>query len=328
MTDFRVLLADGNISFQTAIRDYLIAQDKIACVDTVSDGAAALSAMHNSTYDILITELTLSHIDGFGILEHIASGLIDNPPVVMVLSSLRNEDIVRRACNTGAKYYMIKPAEPEAVYKRMMDLTMNLQNIKNQMYSIPPQPKTLDERITSIFLIIGIPAHIKGYHYLREAVRMVYFRPELINRITKELYPGIAKKFNTSASKVARYTPRNRSRLDKGQNREYKPDIRLQHIRKERQAHKWRVRGISSRQADYGQSKEYRDRKYSLARLKIPFSSVHIYLSSLHRKNREQVLPVFWSQAHRSMNTHYARMNTATGRRTENIHINEFPNHI
>lgn len=72
------------------------------------------------------------------------------------------------------------------------------------MYSIPPQPKTLDERITSIFLIIGIPAHIKGYHYLREAVRMVYFRPELINRITKELYPGIAKKFNTSASKVER----------------------------------------------------------------------------------------------------------------------------
>lgn len=204
MTDFRVLLADGNISFRTAIRDYLIAQDKIACVDTVSDGAAALSAMHNSTYDILITELTLSHVDGFGILEHIASGLIDNPPVVMVLSSLRNEDIVRRACNMGAKYYMIKPAEPEAVYKRMMDLTMNLQNIKNQMYSIPPQPKTLDERITSIFLIIGIPAHIKGYHYLREAVRMVYFRPELINRITKELYPGIAKKFNTSASKVER----------------------------------------------------------------------------------------------------------------------------
>ena len=204
MTDHRVLLADGNISFQTTVKDFLLTQEKIACVDVVNDGAAALSAMHNSSYDVLITELTLSHVDGFGILEHIASGLIENPPIVMVLSSMRNEDIVRRACNMGAKYYMIKPAEPEAVYKRMMDLTTNVQSTKNQMYSVSPQPKTLDERVTSIFLIIGIPAHIKGYHYLREAVRMVYFRPELINRITKELYPGIAKKFNTSASKVER----------------------------------------------------------------------------------------------------------------------------
>ena len=66
------------------------------------------------------------------------------------------------------------------------------------------QPKTLDEKITSVFLVIGIPAHIKVYHYLREAIRLVYFQPELINRITKELYPGIAKRFSTSASKVER----------------------------------------------------------------------------------------------------------------------------
>lgn len=66
------------------------------------------------------------------------------------------------------------------------------------------QGKSLDEKITAIFLSVGIPAHIKGYHYLREAIRMVYFNPELISRITKELYPGIAKRFNTTASKVER----------------------------------------------------------------------------------------------------------------------------
>jgi two-component system response regulator (stage 0 sporulation protein A) len=104
----------------------------------------------------------------------------------------------------GAKYYMIKPAEPEAVYKRMMDLTTNVQSTKNQMYSVSPQPKTLDELVTSIFLIIGIPAHIKGYHYLREAVRMVFFHPEMINRIASEIYPRIAKKFNTTESQVER----------------------------------------------------------------------------------------------------------------------------
>ena len=78
------------------------------------------------------------------------------------------------------------------------------QSAYSQLLMPSQQPKTLDEKITSVFLVIGIPAHIKGYHYLREAIRMVYFQPELINRITKELYPGIAKRFSTSASKVER----------------------------------------------------------------------------------------------------------------------------
>ena len=67
-----------------------------------------------------------------------------------------------------------------------------------------PAAKTLDEKITEVFLSVGIPAHIKGYHYLREAIRMVFYNPELIGRITKELYPGIARKFDTSPSKVER----------------------------------------------------------------------------------------------------------------------------
>lgn len=200
----RILIADSNTALQSQIRDFLMAQDGIIAVDTVQDGAAALSSLHASRYDILLTELAMSHIDGFGILEHIQAGLLDNPPAVIVLSALRSEEIIRRACNMGAKYYMIKPAEPETVYKRILDLEDSGQVTKNQMYQAQSIPKTLDERITSIFLVIGIPAHIKGYHYLREAVRMVYFRPELINRITKELYPGIAKHFQTTSSKVER----------------------------------------------------------------------------------------------------------------------------
>ena len=72
------------------------------------------------------------------------------------------------------------------------------------MMSYAQPPRSLDEKITSVFLVAGIPAHIKGYHYLREGIRMVYYNPGMINRITKELYPGIAKHFNTSASKVER----------------------------------------------------------------------------------------------------------------------------
>ena len=204
MTGKRILIADSNTALQSQIKDYLSAQDDIAETELVQDGQAALTALHTSHFDVLLTELAMAHIDGFGILEHIRAGLLENPPSVIVLSALRSEDIIRRACNLGAKYYMIKPAEPETIYRRIQDLDESSQNMKNQMYQVQSAPKTLDERITAIFLVIGIPAHIKGYHYLREAVRMVYFRPELINRITKELYPGIAKHFQTTSSKVER----------------------------------------------------------------------------------------------------------------------------
>ena len=99
---------------------------------------------------------------------------------------------------------MLKPVDPETLFKRILDVLDDSYMNANQISLLSSQPKTLDEKITSIFLMIGIPAHIKGYHYLREAIRMVYAEPETINRITKELYPGIAKRFNTSASKVER----------------------------------------------------------------------------------------------------------------------------
>ena len=192
MTKFKVLMADSNPQMLSMMKEYFTAQEGVSVFDTVTDGVSALEALHKTRYDVLITELIMPRADGFEIMERIAAGLVSDAPAVMVVSTMRSEDMVRRACSLGAKYYMVKPAEPEAIYKRMLDMADE------------QQPKTLDEKITSVFLVIGIPAHIKGYHYLREAIRMVYFQPELINRITKELYPGIAKRFSTSASKVER----------------------------------------------------------------------------------------------------------------------------
>lgn len=204
MAKYRILLADGNQGFQGAVRDHLMMQQQVAQVDTVGDGQAALDALRASHYDVLITELIMPVLDGFELLEHLNGGLIENPPSVMVVSALRHEDMVRQACALGAKYYMMKPVEPDTVFKRMLDTLENTYINRPQVITMGAPPKTLDEKITAVFLVIGIPAHIKGYHYLREAIRMVYFEPDLINRITKELYPGIAKRFQTSASKVER----------------------------------------------------------------------------------------------------------------------------
>jgi two-component system response regulator (stage 0 sporulation protein A) len=153
---------------------------------------------------VLICDLIMPRVDGFELLERLKAGLVETPPATIVVSAMRHEDMVRQACTLGAKYFMVKPVEPDTLYKRMLDMLESTYNYRSQVCTMSAQPKTLDEKITSVFLVIGIPAHIKGYHYLREAVRMVYFEPEIINRITKELYPGIAKRFSTSASKVER----------------------------------------------------------------------------------------------------------------------------
>ncbi len=204
MTKYRVLIADSNKKFQEHMASYISAQEQISKVDVVSDGQAALEAMHNATYDVIVTELIMPHIDGIGVLEHINCGLIEPAPTVIVVSALRNEELIRQASVLGARYFMLKPVDPETLFKRILDVLDDSYMNANQISLLSSQPKTLDEKITSIFLMIGIPAHIKGYHYLREAIRMVYAEPETINRITKELYPGIAKRFNTSASKVER----------------------------------------------------------------------------------------------------------------------------
>lgn len=252
MTKFKVLMADSNPQMLSMMKEYFTAQENVSVFDTVTDGVSALEALHKTRYDVLITELIMPRADGFEIMERIAAGLVSDAPAVMVVSTMRSEDMVRRACSLGAKYYMVKPAEPEAIYKRMLDMADEPQSAYSQLLMPSQQPKTLDEKITSVFLVIGIPAHIKGYHYLREAIRLVYFQPELINRITKELYPGIAKRFSTSASKVERHTPLHRGCLDARQDREHKPAFRLQHIFKKRQAHQRRVHSPCGGQADNG----------------------------------------------------------------------------
>ena len=121
-----------------------------------------------------------------------------------MVSYMRSDNLLQRAFQKGASYVMLKPVEPEFLHRRMRDLLEASAAEKEVAFAPQPHEKSLDEKITSVFLSVGIPAHIKGYHFLREAIRMVYFNPELISKITKELYPGIAKRFNTTPSKVER----------------------------------------------------------------------------------------------------------------------------
>lgn len=203
MADFRVLIVDDNTSYLETMSGYFSAQERIEAVDTAADGREALDKLRAGRYDLLLLDLIMPHIDGLGVLEQLSLVCPELPPAVIVVSAMRNESMVRRCCALGARYFMVKPVEPEAVYRRALEAAEGEPQQSGLMGYAQP-PRSLDEKITAVFLVAGIPAHIKGYHYLREGIRMVYYDPQKINRITKELYPGIAKRYGTSASKVER----------------------------------------------------------------------------------------------------------------------------
>lgn len=157
-----------------------------------------------STYpetNVVILDVMLSEKDGFEIMEQFQNSGIK----FIVTSMLYSETFVQKALGMGASYYMIKPVSAETIARRIKDLFTAYDKPIKHLNSQPSKSnKALEERISNIFITVGIPAHIKGYQFLREAIKMAIYSPEIINSITKELYPSIASKFETSASKVER----------------------------------------------------------------------------------------------------------------------------
>ena len=146
--------------------------------------------------DILLTDIVLEAGDGYDLIEKTKE--FSPGTEIYVLSALYKEAFITKAIALGAKYYMVKPVDLETLSKRI------LAPIEETAQSRLRRNKGLDERITNIFISVGIPAHIKGYQFLREAIKMAVERPEVVNSITKKLYPTIAERYDTSSSKVER----------------------------------------------------------------------------------------------------------------------------
>ena len=199
----KLLLVEDNASLIDSITNYMRKQPQIEVIGTASNATEALEFIKITRPDALITDVIMPETDGFMLLEKLSSGEYGPMPETIVLSALVQENFIRRAFELGAKYYMVKPFDPELLYKRVLDL-FNMRPLSTPIQTTTVKSRSLDEKITSIFLTIGIPAHIKGYQFLREAIKMVIKNPDIINSITKQLYPGIAASFDTSSSKVER----------------------------------------------------------------------------------------------------------------------------
>lgn len=192
-----VVIADDNASLCASIKEFLNSKDGLQVVAVAPNGVKALSLINEYHPDILLLDIVMPELDGFGVL----SALEGKKPTVIMMSQLATDGFVQKAMQYGASYFLAKPFDYNALLKVIEDLSSpkipqrNVQTRRNN---------SLDERITNLFISVGIPAHIKGYQFLREAIKMTIETPDIINSITKRLYPGIAMRYNTSASKVER----------------------------------------------------------------------------------------------------------------------------
>ena len=201
MRKARVLIVDDNQETRIMIEAVLTSMEDIEVIGCAAGGLEALEYIRKGNIDVMLLDIVMPHFDGIAVLEAMNEEKIAPRPEVIVLTGLDNEEIVKQTIALGANYYMVKPFDSQTLYRRIRDLADKERKPAPQSAQTV---KSVDEKVTGMFLTIGIPAHIKGYQYLREAVRLAVENPDIINRITKELYPSIAEHFGTSPSKVER----------------------------------------------------------------------------------------------------------------------------
>lgn len=208
----QVVIADDNKEFIDILREYLSKQNDIEIVGTAKDGNEAYELIVEKLPDIVILDIIMPHLDGLGVLEKLRSVTLKKRPLFIILSAVGQDKITQRALALGAEYYVVKPFDIEVLVSRIRQLKDSCQNpvIKSDYtmeakgsYHIPVQ-RNLEVEVTNIMHEIGVPAHIKGYQYLRDAIMMVVKDLDIINSITKQLYPSIAREYNTTPSRVER----------------------------------------------------------------------------------------------------------------------------
>lgn len=202
-----MILADDNREFAELLKEHLSSQKDIEVIGVAYNGGDVIELLKQRNPDVLVLDIIMPHLDGLGVLEQIQLMNLQPKPKIIMLTAFGQESITQRAVELGATYYILKPFDMEVLTDRIRQMCgdrLSSQQMSN--HRTPPLHKqnNLDANITNVIHEIGVPAHIKGYLYLREAITMVYKEVDLLGAITKSLYPRIAEKFHTTPSRVER----------------------------------------------------------------------------------------------------------------------------
>ena len=204
MDSIRLVIVEDNDDLRGFMSQYFSKQQDIAVVGEASNGLNALKLVQETPSDVMLLDMIMPGLDGFGVLAQMQGMEPERKPDVIAVTALARDDFIRRAVELGVQYYMIKPVELQILLERIRDVARQRRNEPPENRAMPPNTLSLDDKISNLFLGMGIPAHIKGYQYLREGIKLVIAQPGMISGITKELYPAIAHRFGTSSSKVER----------------------------------------------------------------------------------------------------------------------------
>ncbi len=214
MSKVRVGIADDNKDFCNILADFFEMQQEIDVIFKANDGMQTVDAVLKDKPDVLILDMIMPYLDGLGVLERLNAVEMDPMPKIIMLSAVGQETITQKAINLGAEYYIVKPFDLSILAKRIQQLSGSAETssittsksnmIKSILLEEEGKKNNLEIDITSIIHEVGVPAHIKGYQYLRDAITMVVDDMDLLGAVTKELYPAIAKRNNTTPSRVER----------------------------------------------------------------------------------------------------------------------------
>ena len=207
----KIIVADDNRNLCQMLKTYIEDQDDLSIVGEAHNGLEAMELIQTQAPDLIILDLVMPNLDGLGVLERINARTAMMRPKIIMLTAFGQESLTHQAMTLGVDYFILKPFDLDILGKRIRTLTQDLPSSAPTQYSNTSPVVTtvgsglnLVSEVTNVMHKIGIPAHVKGYQYIREAILMVVEDVSLLGAVTKELYPGIAKKYDTASSRVER----------------------------------------------------------------------------------------------------------------------------
>ncbi|SFU90183.1 two-component system, response regulator, stage 0 sporulation protein A [Alicyclobacillus macrosporangiidus] len=214
MSVLKILIADDNKEFTEILNEFISSQDDMEVCGVAHNGNDVLDLIRERSPDVLVLDIIMPVLDGIGVMERLVEEMEPLPKVIM-LTAFGQETVTRRAMELGVSYFILKPFDMPVLIERIRQVTQEAQAapaaVPGVMFPLDRQinlaavhRRSIDAAITQIIHEIGVPAHIKGYHYLREAIGIVFYDVEILSSVTKTLYPRIAERFKTTPSRVER----------------------------------------------------------------------------------------------------------------------------
>mgnify|MGYP005769385335 FL=1 len=199
MKKIRVLMIDDNVNLTKMVEEYFSDHKEIEIVMKAHDGGEGLNLIldKDGEYDLVLLDLIMPNKDGLYVLDELKKRNITKN--IIVATSYNAPEMIRRVSEYGVNYYILKPFELVDLENRILDVFKVVKGGSINLYH-----NNLQISITKMLHELGMPSHIKGYQYIREGIDMIYNNPDMIGGITKEMYPDIASKYDTTVSRVER----------------------------------------------------------------------------------------------------------------------------